>query len=56
MGFITDPNPQVRVVALEHLVPYSTTEPAIFKTEDLKPIKNLKLLVRDLPVSVKSII
>jgi hypothetical protein len=44
-------NPQVRLAATENLVPYSTAEPAIFKTEDLKPITHMKLLIRDHPVS-----
>lgn len=50
VAFIANPNPQVRLAAAENLVPYSTTEPAIFKTEQLKPIKHLKLLIRDHPV------
>ncbi|KAG6006351.1 hypothetical protein E4U43_000449, partial [Claviceps pusilla] len=49
VGFIAHANPQIRLTATEHLVPYSTAEPAIFKTDDLKPIKHLKLLVRDHP-------
>lgn len=52
MGFIAHPNPQIRQVAVENLVPYSTAEPAIFKTEDLKPVKNLTILIKDHPVSV----
>ncbi|KAH6610557.1 hypothetical protein Trco_000577 [Trichoderma cornu-damae] len=47
VGFIAHPNPQIRALAIENLVPYSTTEPAIFKTEQLKPVKHLKFLVRD---------
>ncbi|KID92057.1 putative domain UPF0507 [Metarhizium guizhouense ARSEF 977] len=49
VGFIAHPNPQIRLAATENLVPYSTSEPAIFKTEGMKPIKNLKLLIRDHP-------
>ncbi|KAG6009410.1 hypothetical protein E4U54_008559, partial [Claviceps lovelessii] len=49
VGFIAHANPQIRLAATENLVPYSTAEPAIFKTDDLKPIKHLKLLVRDHP-------
>ncbi|KAI4283369.1 MAG: hypothetical protein L6R38_002219 [Xanthoria sp. 2 TBL-2021] len=33
--------------ATENLVPYSETEPAIFKTGQLTPIRDLKLLVKD---------
>ncbi|CCE34550.1 uncharacterized protein CPUR_08483 [Claviceps purpurea 20.1] len=49
VGFIAHPNPQIRLAATENLVPFSTAEPAIFKADDLKPIKHLKLLVRDHP-------
>ncbi|KAG6291751.1 hypothetical protein E4U09_003803 [Claviceps aff. purpurea] len=49
VGFIAHPNPQIRLAATENLVPFSTAEPAIFKANDLKPIKHLKLLVRDHP-------
>ncbi|KAJ9138856.1 DUF383-domain-containing protein [Pleurostoma richardsiae] len=49
VGFIAHPNPQIRLVAVENLVPYSTAQPAIFKTDDLLPVRNLKVLVRDHP-------
>ncbi|PHH92812.1 hypothetical protein CDD83_4971 [Cordyceps sp. RAO-2017] len=49
VGFIAHPNPQIRLVATENLVPYSTAEPALFKTPDFKPVRNLKLLVKDHP-------
>lgn len=52
VGFIAHPNAQIRVLAIQNLVPYSTAEPAIFKTEELKPVKHLKWLVRDHPVSL----
>jgi hypothetical protein len=51
VGFIAHPNPQIRQVAVENLVPYSLAEPAIFKTENLKPVKNLTILIKDHPVS-----
>lgn len=35
---------------MEHLVGYSTADPAIFKVNQLEPIKDLKLLVRDYSV------
>ncbi|KKY27073.1 putative dna-binding protein hgh1 [Phaeomoniella chlamydospora] len=35
------------VVACEHLVGYSTSQPAIFKANQLVPVKDLKLLARD---------
>ncbi|KAK2066982.1 hypothetical protein P8C59_000756 [Phyllachora maydis] len=49
VGFIAHPNPQIRQVAIENLVPYSATQPAIFKTDELLPIKHLKFLIRDQP-------
>jgi hypothetical protein len=36
--------------AVENLVPFSLSQPAIFKTNELLPIKDLKLLVRDYEV------
>jgi len=35
---------------VEHLVPYSTSQPTIFKTEDFRPVETLKLLIHDRPV------
>ncbi|KAK4146798.1 protein HGH1 [Dichotomopilus funicola] len=49
VGFIAHPNPQIRKVATENLVPYSTEQPSIFKTEELLPVKHLKFLIRDHP-------
>ncbi|KAL6809456.1 hypothetical protein GGI42DRAFT_240987 [Trichoderma sp. SZMC 28013] len=48
VGFIAHPNPQIRAVAIENLVPFSESEPSIFKIEQLKPVKHLKFLVRDI--------
>ncbi|KAH8667508.1 DNA-binding protein-like protein HGH1 [Tricladium varicosporioides] len=45
--FISHGNTQVRQLAVENLVPYSLSQPSIFKTNQLLPIKDLKLLVRD---------
>jgi len=50
VGFIAHSNPQIRQIAVENLAPYSTAQPSIFKSDQLLPIKNLKLLVRDHPV------
>ena len=36
--------------AAENLVPYSKTEPSIFKSNQLIPVKDLKLLVKDYTV------
>ncbi|KAJ4389981.1 Protein hgh1 [Gnomoniopsis smithogilvyi] len=49
VGFIASPNPQIRAVAIENLVPFSSSEPAIFKANDLLPVRNLKVLVQDRP-------
>lgn len=51
VGFIASPNPQIRAVAVENLVGYSTAQPSIFKINQLVPVKNLKVLVQDRPVS-----
>ncbi|EHL02235.1 putative FAM203 family protein [Glarea lozoyensis 74030] len=45
--FISHGNTQVRQLAVENLVPFSLSQPAIFKTNQLLPVKDLKLLVRD---------
>ncbi|GJN76753.1 hypothetical protein PLIIFM63780_000240 [Purpureocillium lilacinum] len=49
VGFIAHANPQIRLAATENLVPYSTSDPEVFKADGLKPIKNLKLLIKDHP-------
>ncbi|KAL2754311.1 hypothetical protein ACRALDRAFT_1076082 [Sodiomyces alcalophilus JCM 7366] len=49
VGFIASPNPQIRKLAVEHLVPYSTAEPSIFNAENFRPVKNLTLLIQDHP-------
>ncbi|KAI9760147.1 MAG: hypothetical protein M4579_001867 [Chaenotheca gracillima] len=45
--FLHHGNTQIRQVAVENLVGFSTSQPAIFKTGQLTPIKDLKLLIRD---------
>ncbi|KAH8681493.1 hypothetical protein BX600DRAFT_429423 [Xylariales sp. PMI_506] len=47
VGFIASPNPQIRLLATENLIPYSVSQPGIFKVPDFQPVKNLKLLVKD---------
>ncbi|KAK7748573.1 Protein hgh1 [Cytospora paraplurivora] len=49
VGFIASPSPQIRALAIENLVPYSTAQPSIFKVNQLVPVKNLKVLVQDRP-------
>ncbi|TLD26978.1 hypothetical protein PspLS_04739 [Pyricularia sp. CBS 133598] len=56
VGFIAHPNPQIRQVAAENLVPYSTTHVNLFKIEEFKPVKNLKILVRDHPKIAEHVI
>ncbi|KAI1828659.1 hypothetical protein F4861DRAFT_12997 [Xylaria intraflava] len=56
VGLVTDRNPQVRILAAEHLVPFSISEVEIFKTENLKPVNQLKRLIRDHPDIAKYII
>ncbi|KAL8835425.1 MAG: hypothetical protein Q9176_006926 [Flavoplaca citrina] len=45
--FLHHGNTQIRQIATENLVPYSKTQPDIFKTSQLAPVKDLKLLVKD---------
>lgn len=45
--FLSHGNTQIRQAAAEHLLGYSTTSPAVFKTNQLQPITDLKLLIRD---------
>lgn len=47
VDFLHHGNSQVRQIACENLVGYSTTDPAIFKKHQLLPVRDLKLLVRD---------
>lgn len=37
-------------LAAENLLPYSKTQPVIFKVAQLRPVKDLKLLVKDYAV------
>ena len=50
VGFIGHANPTIRLAAAEHLAAYSASDRKVFKAEDLKPIRNLKVLIRDDPV------
>ncbi|CAG9997446.1 unnamed protein product [Clonostachys byssicola] len=49
VGFIASPNINIRALAVENLVPYSTAEPSIFKADKLQPVKHLKFLIKDHP-------
>lgn len=50
IGFVSHPNAQLRLAAIEAAVPYSLSDPAVFKANDLLPVRNLKVLLRDHPV------
>lgn len=50
VGFIASPNPKIRQIALDNLLPYSLELPAIFKTDGLLPVKNLRTAATDHPV------
>ncbi|KAI4115322.1 MAG: hypothetical protein LQ341_007742 [Variospora aurantia] len=54
--FLHHGNTQIRQIAAENLVPYSKTQPSIFKNGQLTPIKDLKLLVKDYAVCRKGLI
>ncbi|KAI0132736.1 hypothetical protein BJ170DRAFT_700492 [Xylariales sp. AK1849] len=47
VGFIANPNPQIRLLATENLIPYTTSQPSIFKSDSLLPVRDLKSLVKD---------
>ncbi|KXJ95369.1 hypothetical protein Micbo1qcDRAFT_230637 [Microdochium bolleyi] len=49
VDFIIHPNPQIRLLAAEGLIPYSTSQPSIFKADNFKPVENLKKLIKDHP-------
>ncbi|RPA70822.1 DUF383-domain-containing protein [Ascobolus immersus RN42] len=51
--FLAAPNPQARQLALEHAVGYTTTQPQVFKQDDLRPIKDLKVTTADIPPRAK---
>lgn len=45
--FLHHGNTQIRQIAAEELVGYSTAQPALFKRNQLEPVKDLKLLIKD---------
>ncbi|KAI7521631.1 hypothetical protein KC331_g19670, partial [Hortaea werneckii] len=45
--FLHHGNTQIRQIAAENLVGYSTAQPSLFKRNQLEPVKDLKLLIRD---------
>lgn len=49
----TAANSAVISIAAENLVPYSKNFPSIFKRDQLTPVKDLKLLIKDYAVCEK---
>ncbi|KAM0805992.1 hypothetical protein BDR22DRAFT_906741 [Usnea florida] len=45
--FLHHGNTRIRQTAAENLLPYSKTQPALFRTAQFTPVKDLKLLVKD---------
>ncbi|KAK3112998.1 Protein hgh1 [Teratosphaeriaceae sp. CCFEE 6253] len=45
--FLHHGNTQIRQIATENLVGYSTTQPSLFKRNQLEPVRDLKLLIKD---------
>ncbi|KAK5697957.1 Protein hgh1 [Elasticomyces elasticus] len=45
--FLHHGNTTIRQTAAEHLVGYSTAQPSLFKRNQLEPVRDLKLLVKD---------
>jgi len=54
VDFIHHGNTPIRQQAVENLVPYSLSKPSIFKANQLLPVRDLKLLIRDYAVSILS--
>ncbi|KAG9723143.1 hypothetical protein KCU73_g13785, partial [Aureobasidium melanogenum] len=54
--FLHHGNTQIRQIAAENLVGFSTAQPSLFKYQDLTPIKDMKLLVRDYPPIAKNVL
>lgn len=50
--FLHHGNTEIRQVAVENLVGYSLAQPGLFKRNQLEPIKDLKLLVKDYSVRI----
>lgn len=54
VGFLGSPQPQIRQLALENVVGYSQgPQTAIFKANGLAAVKNLKVIVSDIPPRAK---
>ncbi|TIA28793.1 DUF383-domain-containing protein [Aureobasidium pullulans] len=54
--FLHHGNTQIRQIAVENLVGFSTAQPSLFKYQNLEPCKDMKLLVRDYPPIAKNVL
>ncbi|KAK7537602.1 hypothetical protein IWX49DRAFT_502820 [Phyllosticta citricarpa] len=54
--FLHHGNSQIRQIAAENLVGYTTAQPSLFKRNQLEPIKDLKLLIKDYTAIAKNAI
>ncbi|KAJ5514893.1 hypothetical protein N7463_004445 [Penicillium fimorum] len=55
--FLHHGNTQIRQIACENLVGFSTAQPELFKRHQLLPVRDLKLLVRDyIPIAKNALI
>ncbi|KAI5848169.1 DNA-binding protein HGH1 [Tricharina praecox] len=54
VGFLGSPRPEIRQLALEHAVGYSAgSQSSVFLEPALKPIRDLKVIVNDIPPRAK---
>ncbi|MCJ1313852.1 hypothetical protein MMC25_007532 [Agyrium rufum] len=56
LEFLKHGNTQIRQAAVEHLLPYSESDPAIFKAREYAPVKDLKLLTKDYSPIAKNVL
>ncbi|KAL7266197.1 Protein hgh1 [Rhizina undulata] len=55
VDFLGSPRSQIRQIALDHLVGYTMgPQSSVFKSDGLKPIKNLKVIVNDIAPRAKN--
>ncbi|SMR47474.1 unnamed protein product [Zymoseptoria tritici ST99CH_3D1] len=52
--FLHHGNTEIRQIAAENLVGYSTAQPSLFKYNDSEPVRDLKLLIKDYPPIAKN--
>ncbi|KAJ9300283.1 hypothetical protein DTO271G3_2400 [Paecilomyces variotii] len=54
--FLHHGNTQIRQIAVENLVGFSTSQPSLFKRQQLLPVRDMKLLVRDYSPIAKNVL